>query len=115
MKYLILGSGPAGIAAAKAIRGKDKKGQIVVVTEEPGPPYLRPLLTDLIMGRIDAAGIADDLQHFLACHRHHPVPAHCVLFSSCRAPREVVRETKTSSRVGRIGSIRATAMPRSVR
>ena len=59
MKYLILGSGPAGIAAAKAIRGKDKKGQIVVVTEEPGPPYLRPLLTDLIMGRVDVAGIAD--------------------------------------------------------
>jgi len=25
MKYLILGCGPAGIAAAKAIRGKDKK------------------------------------------------------------------------------------------
>ena len=59
MKYLILGSGPAGIAAAKAIRGKDKKGEIVVATEEPGPPYLRPLLTDLIMGRVDVAGIAD--------------------------------------------------------
>jgi len=26
MKYLILGCGPAGIAAAKVIRGKDKKG-----------------------------------------------------------------------------------------
>lgn len=59
MKYLILGSGPAGIAAAKAIRGKDKKGEIVVATEEPGPPYLRPLLTDLIMGRVDVAEIAD--------------------------------------------------------
>jgi nitrite reductase (NADH) large subunit len=59
MKYLILGSGPAGIAAAKAIRGKDKLGEIVVATEEPGPPYLRPLLTDLIMGRVDVAGIAD--------------------------------------------------------
>jgi len=59
MKYLILGSGPAGIAAAKAIRGKDKQGEIVVATEEPGPPYLRPLLTDLIMGRVDVAEIAD--------------------------------------------------------
>ncbi|MGB5197307.1 MAG: FAD-dependent oxidoreductase [Candidatus Deferrimicrobium sp.] len=59
MKYLILGSGPAGIAAAKAIRGKDNVGEIVVATEEPGPPYLRPLLTDLIMGRVDVAGIAD--------------------------------------------------------
>lgn len=59
MKYLILGSGPAGISAAKAIRGKDKVGEIVVATEAPGPPYLRPLLTDLIMGRVDVAGIAD--------------------------------------------------------
>jgi NADPH-dependent 2,4-dienoyl-CoA reductase/sulfur reductase-like enzyme len=59
MKYLIRGSGPAGIAAAKAIRGRDKEGGIVVATEEPGPPYLRPLLTDLIMGRVDVAGIAD--------------------------------------------------------
>jgi len=59
MKYLIVGCGPAGIAAAKAIRGKDKKGEIVIVTEEKGPPYLRPLLTDLIMGRVDIAGIAD--------------------------------------------------------
>ena len=59
MKYLILGCGPAGIAAAKAIRGKDKKGEIVMATEEQGPPYLRPLLTDLIMGRVDVAGIAD--------------------------------------------------------
>jgi NADPH-dependent 2,4-dienoyl-CoA reductase/sulfur reductase-like enzyme len=59
MKYLILGCGPAGIAAAKAVRGKDKKGDIVVVTEEPGPPYLRPLLTELIMGRAEVSGIAD--------------------------------------------------------
>jgi len=59
MRYLILGCGPAGIAAAKAIRGKDKKGEIVVATEEQSPPYLRPLLTDLIMGRVDVAGIAD--------------------------------------------------------
>jgi NADPH-dependent 2,4-dienoyl-CoA reductase/sulfur reductase-like enzyme len=59
MKYLILGCGPAGIGAAKAIRDKDKKGEIVMATEEQGPPYLRPLLTDLIMGRVDVAGIAD--------------------------------------------------------
>jgi NADPH-dependent 2,4-dienoyl-CoA reductase/sulfur reductase-like enzyme len=66
MKYLILGCGPAGIAAAKAVRGKDKKGEIVVVTEEQGPPYLRPLLTELIMGRADVAGIADPQAQDLA-------------------------------------------------
>ena len=59
MRYLILGCGPAGIAAAKAVRGKDKKCEIVIATDEQPPPYLRPLLTDLIMGRVDVAGIAD--------------------------------------------------------
>jgi len=66
MKYLILGYGPAGIAAAKAVRGKDKKGDIVVVTEEQGPPYLRPLLTELLMGRADVAGIVDPQAQDLA-------------------------------------------------
>jgi NADPH-dependent 2,4-dienoyl-CoA reductase/sulfur reductase-like enzyme len=66
MKYLILGCGPAGIAAAKAVRGKDKKGEIVVVTEEQGPPYLRPLLTELIMDRADVAGIVDPQAQDLA-------------------------------------------------
>ena len=66
MKYLILGCGPAGIAAAKAVRGKDKKGEIVVVTDEQGPPYLRPLLTELVMGRADIAGIVDPQAQDLA-------------------------------------------------
>lgn len=66
MKYLILGCGPAGIAAAKAVRGKDKKGEIAVVTEELAPPYLRPLLTELIMGRADVAGIVDPQAQDLA-------------------------------------------------
>jgi NADPH-dependent 2,4-dienoyl-CoA reductase/sulfur reductase-like enzyme len=59
MRYRIIGCGPAGIAAAKAVRDRDRKGEIVVLTEEKGPPYLRPLLTDLVMGRVDRAGIAD--------------------------------------------------------
>jgi NADPH-dependent 2,4-dienoyl-CoA reductase/sulfur reductase-like enzyme len=50
---------PVTSAAAKAVRGKDRKADVVVVTEEKGPPYLRPLLTDLIAGRVDLAGIAD--------------------------------------------------------
>jgi len=66
MKYLILGCGPAGIAAAKAVRGKDKKGDIVVVTDEQGPPYLRPLLTELIMGRAEVSGIVDPQAQGLA-------------------------------------------------
>lgn len=59
MRYLILGCGPAGIAAAKAIRKADKSATIVIATEESGPPYLRPLLPDLITGEMDLAAIRD--------------------------------------------------------
>jgi NADPH-dependent 2,4-dienoyl-CoA reductase/sulfur reductase-like enzyme len=66
MKYLILGCGPAGIAAAKAIRGKDPKGDIVIATEERVTPYMRPLLTDLITGNLDKNGISDPQAENLA-------------------------------------------------
>ncbi len=59
MRYLILGCGPAGIAAAKTIRKEDKSATIVIVTEEPGAPYLRPLLPDLVTGEMDTAGVRD--------------------------------------------------------
>ena len=59
MKYLILGCGPAGIAAAKAIRAKDPKGEIVIATEEKSPPYVRPLLTEVIAGRMERTAISD--------------------------------------------------------
>ena len=66
MKYLILGCGPAGIAAAKAVRGRDRKSEIVILNEERDPPYLRPLLTDLVMGKVDVAGIVDPQANDLA-------------------------------------------------
>lgn len=59
MRYLILGCGPAGIAAAKSIRKADKSATIVIATEESGPPYLRPLLPDLITGEMDLSAIRD--------------------------------------------------------
>ncbi|MCL5966766.1 MAG: FAD-dependent oxidoreductase [Deltaproteobacteria bacterium] len=69
MRYLILGCGPAGIAAAKAIRGKDKKGEIVIATEERVGPYLRPLLTDLLAGRQEPSALADPQAAHLAENR----------------------------------------------
>ena len=50
MRHLILGSGPAGIAAAKAARKMEKDAEVVIVTEEFAAPYLRPNLPDLISG-----------------------------------------------------------------
>lgn len=60
MRHLILGSGPAGIAAAKTIRMADRDAEIVIATEEEfDRPYLRPLLPDFIAGDIPLEALLD--------------------------------------------------------
>src|SRR3989337_3326528 len=59
MRHLILGSGPAGIAAARAARKTEKDAEVVIVAEEVAAPYLRPNLPDLISGEIDQSAISD--------------------------------------------------------
>lgn len=59
MRYLILGSGPAGIGAAKAIRKRDRAAEVIIATEGTDAPYLTPLLTNLISGETDMKSIAD--------------------------------------------------------
>lgn len=59
MRYLILGGGPAGTAAAKAIRKKGKEGVVILATEEMESPYMRPLLPDFIAGDADLSALAD--------------------------------------------------------
>ena len=43
--YLVLGAGPAGSRAAQAIRRRDRRGRVVLVTEEPAPFTNRILLS----------------------------------------------------------------------
>ena len=59
MRYLILGSGPAGTAAAKAIRKKEEEGVVILATEEKESFYMRPLLPDFIAGETDLSALAD--------------------------------------------------------
>jgi NADPH-dependent 2,4-dienoyl-CoA reductase/sulfur reductase-like enzyme len=59
MRYLILGGGPAGIAAAKTIRKAKSDAGIVIATDETEAPYLRPLLPDLILGEARDETILD--------------------------------------------------------
>jgi len=44
-KYLIVGGGLAADAAVRGIRESDRTGSILVVSDEPDPPYDRPLLS----------------------------------------------------------------------
>jgi len=49
-KYVIIGNSTAGIAAAEAIRKKDKKGSLTIISEEKGPAYGRPLISYYLQG-----------------------------------------------------------------
>jgi len=69
MRYLILGSGPAGIAAAKAVRNMEKDAEVVIATEEFAPPYLRPCLPDVISGEMEPTAIADPQGKNLAAEK----------------------------------------------
>jgi predicted flavoprotein YhiN len=37
MKYLLIGSGPAGIFAAEAIRERDAESPVMMITADDGP------------------------------------------------------------------------------
>lgn len=56
-KYLIIGNSAGGIAAAEAIREVDKEGGIVIVSDEPFPPYSRTLITKYLSGERSLEGI----------------------------------------------------------
>ena len=57
-RYVIAGASAAGMAAAEAIRALDKRGSIIVFSDEPDPPYFRPLIPFLISGKKCAADMA---------------------------------------------------------
>ncbi len=50
--YLIIGNSASGLAAAKKIRKEDKKGRIMIVTEEEYPNYSKPLITYYLAGKV---------------------------------------------------------------
>lgn len=52
MRYVIIGTGAAGIASIEAIRSVDKRGEIIMVGEDPHGFYSRPGLAYLLTGEI---------------------------------------------------------------
>jgi nitrite reductase (NADH) large subunit len=48
MRYVIIGTSAAGLAAAEALRARDREGSITLISEEEHLPYSRPLLTYLL-------------------------------------------------------------------
>jgi NAD(P)H-nitrite reductase large subunit len=70
MKHVILGNGPAGVIAAETIRKHASADTIVLVGDEPEPPYSRMAIPYLLMGNIGEEGtyLRKDKDHF-ARHR----------------------------------------------
>lgn len=56
-KYIIVGGSAAGMAAANAIREHDQRGAITVLSEEPDPPYFRPMIPFLVSSEKKASGM----------------------------------------------------------
>ncbi|MBC8338288.1 MAG: FAD-dependent oxidoreductase [Alphaproteobacteria bacterium] len=56
MKHVIAGSGPAAVAAAETLRKTDSEADIVLIGDEPEPPYGRMAIPYFLVGNIDEAG-----------------------------------------------------------
>ncbi|HEU5483468.1 MAG TPA: FAD-dependent oxidoreductase [Microlunatus sp.] len=51
---VVVGSGPAGLAAVRSFRERDPDSPVTMITEDPHPPYARPPLTkDFLQGASD--------------------------------------------------------------
>jgi NAD(P)H-nitrite reductase large subunit len=66
MNYVIIGNGPAGVIAAETLRKSDPHGSIILIGDEPEPPYSRMAIPYLLMGDIQEAGtyLRKDANHF---------------------------------------------------
>ncbi|MBX3677235.1 MAG: NAD(P)/FAD-dependent oxidoreductase [Rhodocyclaceae bacterium] len=56
MKHVIIGNGPAGVVAAETLRKADPKAEVILIGDEPEPPYSRMAIPYLLMGNIAESG-----------------------------------------------------------
>lgn len=67
---VVLGTGQAGFQVAASLREEKFDGRIVLVGEEPEPPYQRPPLSKAYLaGKVDANAIRLRPDRFFAQHR----------------------------------------------
>ena len=51
-RYLIIGDGAAGLAAAQTLRSASSSARITVVSDDPHPGYFRAALTNYLLGEL---------------------------------------------------------------
>ncbi|GAB4415610.1 MAG: FAD-dependent oxidoreductase [Anaerolineales bacterium] len=57
MRYLVIGSGVAGLGACDAIRALDASGELIMVSDDPHGYYSRPGLAYYLTGEMHAKGL----------------------------------------------------------
>ena len=56
MQHVIVGAGPAGVVAAETLRKGDRAADIVLIGDEPEPPYSRMAIPYVLEGMIEQGG-----------------------------------------------------------
>jgi NADPH-dependent 2,4-dienoyl-CoA reductase/sulfur reductase-like enzyme len=56
MTHVIVGAGPAGVVAAETLRSVDPDSEVVLIGDEPEPPYSRMAIPYYLTGMIQEAG-----------------------------------------------------------
>lgn len=64
MNYVIVGNGPAGTAAAEAIREVDSQGKITILSEEGVGNYSKPLISYLLAKKVNKNQMAQREEDF---------------------------------------------------
>lgn len=56
MTYVIVGAGPSGVIAAESLRKSDPDSEIILIGDEPEPPYSRMAIPYFLVGNIEDKG-----------------------------------------------------------
>ena len=56
MRHVIIGTGPAGVVAAETLRRVDPSSEIIILGDEPEPPYSRMALPYLLAENVGESG-----------------------------------------------------------
>lgn len=66
MNYVIVGNGPTGVIAAETLRKSDPSGNIILIGDEPEPPYSRMAIPYMLVGKVGEEGtyLRKDPAHF---------------------------------------------------
>jgi 3-phenylpropionate/trans-cinnamate dioxygenase ferredoxin reductase subunit len=62
MRYMIIGAGVAGLAAAEAIRSRDASGEIIMISDDPHGFYSRPGLAFYLSGELPGQQLFPEVQ-----------------------------------------------------